>query len=534
LTENRNHWFERHADAAAVLITLLGFAARIWMASGTFLNPDEALHFRLANQPSLVETYKLSLTNSHPPLLFFLLHFWRVFGTSELSVRLPSVIAGTIFCWVFYKWLARAAGDLAGLIGLFLAGLLPPMIRFSAEVRQYALLIAFLAGAVYLLDEAFDNNSPGRMALSSICLGLALLSQYSALLLAAALGIYALSRIFSERFPARLLAPWAVGQLGVLALAIFLYKTHLSKLGGQGNSALRGWLRYYIPSYFNPAHDKPLPFVAGHSFGIFQYFFGQLAVGDVMGLLFLIAVVLLLRGKGAGSVQSSRRLGVLLLSSFAVAAGAGLSQTYPYGGTRHMAFLILPAIAGVSVAVTWLAAGKWARGIGITLLVVAACAAFGKPRQPWISRSDQNRAHMAAAMDFIRENVNPTDLIFTDYQSDLIVGHYLCNQRPISMEPAPADFEGFSCDGHRIASMDFRGWSFASASFVREWQRFVDDYALKPGTAVWVFQAGWGVDLPEDLQKSFVEFHELHFESFGKNIKIFKMTVGQPVPVSAP
>jgi hypothetical protein len=36
------------------------------------------------------------------------------------------------------------------------------------------------------------------------------------------------------------------------------------------------------------------------------------------------------------------------------------------------------------------------------------------------------------------------------------------------------------------------------------------------------------------LQKSFAEFHELHFESFGENIKVFKMTVGQPMPVSAP
>jgi hypothetical protein len=63
---------------------------------------------------------------------------------------------------------------------------------------------------------------------------------------------------------------------------------------------------------------------------------------------------------------------------------------------------------------------------------------------------------------------------------------------------------------------------------------FVQAYGLKPGDTVWIFQAGWGVALPEDLQKNFAEFRNLHFESFGNNIKIFKMTVGQPMPAALP
>jgi hypothetical protein len=62
----------------------------------------------------------------------------------------------------------------------------------------------------------------------------------------------------------------------------------------------------------------------------------------------------------------------------------------------------------------------------------------------------------------------------------------------------------------------------------------VQAYNLKPGDPVWVVQAGWGVDLPEDLRKHYAEFHDLRFESFGKNIKIFKMMVGQPMPAITP
>jgi hypothetical protein len=59
----------------------------------------------------------------------------------------------------------------------------------------------------------------------------------------------------------------------------------------------------------------------------------------------------------------------------------------------------------------------------------------------------------------------------------------------------------------------------------------VQAYKLNPGGAVWVVQSGWGVGLPEDLRRHFAEFHDLRFDSFGDNIKIFKLTVGQPMPV---
>ncbi|MGA8502873.1 MAG: glycosyltransferase family 39 protein [Candidatus Sulfotelmatobacter sp.] len=539
MTENTNHWSQRRADAAALFITLLGLLARLWAAHGTFLNPDEALHFRLANQTSLALAYKASLTAAHPPLLIVLLYYWRALGTSELWLRLPSVVAGAVFCWTFYKWLSKAAGNLAGLIGVLLVAFLPPIIRLAAEVRQYSLLLAFLVSALYFLDEAFTKNSASRMAAFALCLYLAMLFHYSAFWFAAALGLYALFRIFTERPPVRVVAAWALSQLGGLALAVFLYETHLSKLSANNSTSQLQWLinePYLRRSFFDRAHDNPVLFFIGHTFGVFQYFFGQLAVGDVMTLLFALAVVLLFRGKGfPQDLKSSRRLGLFLLLPFAIIGGACLAHVYPYGGTRHVAFLIIPAMAGVSVAIAGLAAGRWNRALTITALVIIACLVFGKARQPWMERADQSRTNMAEAMDFIRKNVAPSDLIFTDYQSDLILGHYLCRQRPIFLDEPPASFEQFHCEGYEIASTDYKtAWMLSADDFPRDWQRVIEAYNLKPGDTVWVFQAGWGVDLPEGLQRHFAEFHDLRFESFGKNIKIFKMTVGQPMPSAAP
>jgi 4-amino-4-deoxy-L-arabinose transferase-like glycosyltransferase len=539
LTENKDHWFQSHADNAAVLVTLVGFAARLWTASGIFLNPDEALHFRLGNQLSLALAYKASLTAAHPPLLTLLLYYWRALGTSELWLRLPSVLAGAAFCWMFYKWLTKAAGKLAGFIGLLFVAFLPPIVLLAAELRQYSLLLAFLISALYFLDDAFAENSPGRIAIFSICLYIAMLFHYSAFLFATALGIYALLRIFKERPPARLVGLWVIGQLGGLALAILLYKTHLSTLGaGDSRSPMQGWMsEYYLQrSFFDSAHDNPFVFLLGHSFGVFQYFFGQLAVGDVMGLFFVAGVALLLRGKGFSKGQrASRQLAVCLLLLFVVVGILSLAHVYPYGGTRHVAFLIIPAVAGVSVATGRLAADRWGRGLTVAALVIAACVAFGKPRQPRMERADQNRANMGSAIEFVNKNIGPSDPIFTDYQTDLILGHYLCQQRPISFETAPAGYEQFSCGGHHVVSTGYKiAWMFSSENFPEDWQRVGQDYGLKPGDTVWVFQAGWGVDLPEELRRNLAEFRDLRFESFGKNIDVFKMTVGQPVPASAP
>ena len=40
-------------------------------------------------------------------------------------------------------------------------------------------------------------------------------------------------------------------------------------------------------SYFHPGHTHLIPFAFARTFGVFQYTFGQLAVGDIAGVLFI-------------------------------------------------------------------------------------------------------------------------------------------------------------------------------------------------------------------------------------------------------
>src|SRR5260370_4470113 len=84
----------RHFQLTAIVVLIVGLALRLREAWGTFLNPDEALHYFIANRNSWALAYQASLTMAHPPLMVFVLHWWRILGTSEFMLRMPADLAG--------------------------------------------------------------------------------------------------------------------------------------------------------------------------------------------------------------------------------------------------------------------------------------------------------------------------------------------------------------------------------------------------------------------------------------------------------
>ena len=530
--EGFDRWFESHVSLAAIVVLVLGFLIRLRAASGTFLNPDEALHYLLSCQSSWRLAYLASLTNAHPPLLTLLLYFWRGLGASELFLRFPSVIAGTGFCWILFKWLTRILGPVTGFIGLILVSFLPPPIELAAEVRQYALLLFFLAGAAYLLERALAENSAGLMLLSAMSLYLALLSHYSAILFAGSMGFYSLLRVLARRPSVQVATAWVMGQAGALGLIASLYISHISKLKGDyATGTITGWL---ANSFFRPGHDNPLLFVIARTGGVFQYVFGQLAIGDVAFLAFIAGVVLLYKEKNPPTDVKSGELLVLLVLPFAIAAGAGIGRMYPYGGTRHSAFLIMFALAGVSFFLAKVMRQRIGRGIAVALVIVAACQAFGKPHRPYMLREDQSRTQMVRAIGFVHAQIPQSDLIFVDYQTRLLLGYYLCPGQPVTFSAQTGAVEKFQCGGYQVIAAGPDLFAFTAENFLPRWNDLLRPVGLQSGQAAWVIQAGWDIELARELQSTVPKFRDLKIQSFGKNIAVFKLTGGQsPLALAA-
>jgi hypothetical protein len=523
-------WFDQHGNLWAYFLFGLGFLVRIWHASGTFLNSDEVMHFAAANQATWLQTYRVSLAISHPPLLIFVEHIWRHLGTSELMLRMPSILAGMAFCWFTFRWAETLfEKSVAWTIFAFVL-FLPSTIELSTEIRQYALFLAFAMGSAYLLEQALAENSAGAMLLSALSLWLAIGSHFSAFLFAAALGIYAMWRIWTGRPSAAVISSWIAGQLVALGLCAFLYFTqirHLSEYFG-GQDATQGWMgnAYLSHSYYVPGKANPLIFIVGRTIGVFQYIFRQLAVGDLAFIFFIAGLVLIFRRRPFSSRVSSHQLGTFLLLPFAINCGAALVRAYPYGGTRHSSMLIPFGLAAVSIALAQLINRRALTGIASALLISLVCNISTAKELPYVAPDAQRSSHMQAAMAFIHQ-IPASEPIFADVQTNLLLGHYLCNQRPVVSDRSIAGFVSYECGGHRVIASTTK-YIFTARSFYNQWQEMVAKYHMQPGSKIWVAQMGWYTYVEFELE-NFPQFHIVPHD-FGPQIQIFYLTVGQSMP----
>jgi hypothetical protein len=519
LDRNRNLWM--------YALLALGILVRIWHASGTFLNSDEVMHFAAANHTSWLETYKVSLAISHPPLLIIVEHIWRVFGTSELMLRMPSILAGMAFCWFTLRWAEMLFEKFVAWTTFAFVLFLPSSIELSTEIRQYALFLAFAMGSAYFLERALAKTSAVAMLLSCVCLWVAILSHFSAFLFAPALGIYAIWRIWSSRLRSSVIALWVAGQLVALGLCAFLYFTQIRQLSRYfgGQDATQGWMgnAYLSHSYYIPGKVNPLLFIVGRTIGVFQYVFRQLAVGDVAFIFFIVGVVLIFRGRAFTTRVSSRQLGVFVLLPFAINCAAALVRAYPYGGTRHSCLLIPFALVGVSVALARILKRTVFAGITAALLISLVCHFSLAKELPYVAPDAQRSSHMQSAIAFIHQ-LPAGEPIFADLQTNLLLGHYLCDQRLVVPDGSVTGFVSYECGGHRVIASRTK-YIFTARSFYNEWQEMVAKYHLQPGSKIWVAQMGWYTYVEFELE-NFPQF-QITPHDFGPQIQIFSLTVGQ-------
>ncbi len=518
-------WLQSHGDLVALVAVAIGFLIRVRMASRSFLNPDEALHFLLMNRPSAYLAYKTSLTNAHPPFFFWLLYVWRYLGNSEFVLRLPSVLAGTALGWVAFKWVGDLFGRSAGFICLALLTFSPTMIALSADVRGYALLLFFMASALCFLERAFQQRSAGMMVLFSLCLYLAILTHYSALWFALVVGVYSLLRVLSAQLPARVERVWLGFQLGAAAIYAWLYVTHITKLRGSGieQEAMRGWLRH---SYFRPGEEELWDFAFNNSVSAFQFAFAQDKVGAVMFVLFLLGVAILLvkGGDGEPTRASSRQLGILLFLPFVVGCAAAVFRVYPYGGTRHSVYLSLFSVAGVSFLLAHLPGKKLWPGLLAAMVALLGSHLEARPLE-LIYPENQTKVLMSGVLKDIHQSISPGELIFVEYQTGVMLRYYLCRDQVLPFEETQAQerIQEFPCGGYRVASADL--WMFTGGNFGVVFDQMTRKYGLRPGERVWIVHAGWGTDVQSTLESRFPGLKYFPHQNFGDNISIFQVAV---------
>ncbi len=133
-------------------ITLLGAALRLYRLGSQSLWVDEAITFIIAQGPlSEVALARGWLVGMHA-LYYVIVHFIMFAGQSEVVLRLPSVVFGSLSIPLLYlvarRWFGTAAGVASGL----LLAISPFHLFYSQEARPYAALLFFALLSIYCLQ----------------------------------------------------------------------------------------------------------------------------------------------------------------------------------------------------------------------------------------------------------------------------------------------------------------------------------------------------------------------------------------------
>ncbi len=137
-----NSWFVLCVILAlATLLRLLNLNQSLWF--------DElwSTHVKLGN--IFLLGYQV-LYDPHPPFYYIFIFFWiKLFGDSELSIRIPPLIFGILAIFLTYLLALRFAGKKEAILASLLLCLSPVHIWYSDEARPYSATLFLLLLSIF-------------------------------------------------------------------------------------------------------------------------------------------------------------------------------------------------------------------------------------------------------------------------------------------------------------------------------------------------------------------------------------------------
>jgi hypothetical protein len=460
----------------------------------------------MAAPQAFIDAYRASVQTHHPPLLVLLLHYLNKINSSEVFLRLPSIVTGALFPWFVYRWLERVWNRHAGFVALVVLALAPNVISLGAQARGYSPALCGMAAALYFGERARQEKSLRLMVASNAALYVAILAEYGTAFVALAAGLYMLACFWRDRPPLRWMAVWAAGQLGGIALYLLVFVTHVRPMMHEDNATI-GFLRGAI---LQPG-ENALSFVVLNTVKQSAYLFSSIPVGIAGMCLFAAGLYLLWR--------NARLQLILFVPPFLLAAATAVAAVYPYGRSRHTIFLAMFIAAGVGIAMEKLIRPRLpillaALAVLVPLWHLAAVEDLGN-----IGKKRHSLARMKQAVEFLNQNVSPGSLILADLESSYMLNYYL--GRKAYFPVVIGDIIQWQHRGVHVAAVwwDHRsGDEFLTVlSFVR------NHHPLGAEPKLWIVDGGWDAGIDVALQQKCGSLPLAHHNRFDGTIIVFQL-----------
>ena len=155
----------KHKNQFWLLVAMLvAFALRIYLLSAQSLWNDEGTSVALASL-SLDAITNAAARDIHPPLYYYLLHFWMpIAGNTEYAIRFLSVIAGVLTVAFTFRIAYVFFDEEIALFAAYLSAFSAFQVYYSQEARMYICVTMFAAVSVYAMTRMLKRvaSSKGR------------------------------------------------------------------------------------------------------------------------------------------------------------------------------------------------------------------------------------------------------------------------------------------------------------------------------------------------------------------------------------
>ncbi len=317
------------------LILSLGITLRL-ISLNQSLRLDEAINVMAAKSYSfygMITQY--AVADFHPPGWFIILwNFGKIFGYSEIVVRLPAVIFGVVTLYFTYLIGKKLISKNLGLLSALLLSVNPLHIYYSQDARMYALATMAVSINIFLLIKLIKGEKLNPILLILSNIGVLSADYISYFIFPAQ---FALILILKR---GEIFKKWLTALLLAVALGIWWVPVFLNQLdvGAVASANLPTW-KFVVGGFDFKA--LPLTFV--------KFIIGRISLADkfIYGLILLpicsLFAVLLLRAIRASDNLSKKLL--LMWIAIPIFLGIITSLFIPV----YSYFRLLPVLPGFLV-----------------------------------------------------------------------------------------------------------------------------------------------------------------------------------------
>jgi hypothetical protein len=474
-------------------MTAGGLVIRLIATRGLWL--DEATSVTQAQMSLHGLLHSLRTTDVHPPLHHVVL--WvtvHLFGTAQLVVRAPSILAGTLLIPVLWLTGRELYGPRAGAAAAALGAVAPFAVWYAQEARMYAFFMLFATVALYAQLRAMRSGQRRWWAALAVTGAALIWTQYFAAFVVIVLHAGTAWQLLQARRAGEPVRERLLGWLGSMALTLLLLTPLVPFALDQfsaNESAGRGFDQ--SPSQAGQGVDgaRNGPGVYSGLTNVVWAIWGYHSKATMAALtalwpaLMLMALLLLGRGRPA-------RTGLVAAVAIVPALGMtllGIAKPFLFEARYFVALTPMVLLMLARATTGWTASRTGA--LLCTGGLVVTLAAGTADQQ--LNRSNPRLYDFQGALNRVEKQARPGDVVLYEpnYLGDLV--RYL---QP-GLVARPMDKGIPRRDGHRhqvflLASfLDQRQYADGTAKGITAIQhrgRRQIDHFSKPQVKVWVFR----------------------------------------------